>query len=457
LKWRWARLAMQLPMMALAGVVIYDGLRGPAVAPMNLAGVLPWIHWRGVLMFALLIAGNVFCLACPFTVPRTLARRWLPGGRAWPRWLRSKWLAVGLMVLFLWSYEAFSLWNSPWWTAWIVVGYFMAAAVVDGFFRGAAFCKYVCPIGQFNFVQSLVSPLEVKVRDAGTCASCRTKECIRGSGTIPGCEMRLFQPHKSGNMDCTFCLDCVHACPHENVGVLAVVPGRTLWSSSFHSGIGWFDKRRDLAALVFVLVFGAFANAGGMVGPVVQMQEQLWVRLGAPPQLVMTSLYYFVLLMLAPLLAVGIAAEASRRWAALPASSLQVATRYAYALVPLGFGMWLSHYSFHLLTSYGTIVPSSQRLAGDLGWTMFGEPLWQRACCMAVAEWIPHFEIMALDIGMLLSLYVGYRIAVADNLRMSQALRAFAPWGLLIVLLFAMGVWIVLEPMEMRGTLPMSG
>ena len=58
--------------------LILDGLRGPQVGPMNLAGVLPWIHWRGLLILSLLAAGNFFCMACPFIVPRTLARRWLP-------------------------------------------------------------------------------------------------------------------------------------------------------------------------------------------------------------------------------------------------------------------------------------------------------------------------------------------------------------------------------------------
>src|SRR5262249_31536405 len=149
------------------GLVIYDGLSGPAVSPMNLAGVLPWIHWRGLVILGLLAVGNVFCMACPFVLPRTLARRLLPRqSRSWPRWLRNKWLSVCLLIVFLWAYEALALWDSPWWTAWLALGYFVTAFVVDVLFRGAAFCKYVCPIGQFNFVQSLVSPLEVKVRDA---------------------------------------------------------------------------------------------------------------------------------------------------------------------------------------------------------------------------------------------------------------------------------------------------
>jgi cytochrome c oxidase assembly factor CtaG len=112
LKWRHARLALQLPMALLAALLILDGLRGPQAGPMNLAGVLPWIHWRGLLILSLLAGGNFFCLACPFTLPRAVARRWLPAGRDWPRWLRSKWLAVALLVLFLWAYEAFSLWDS---------------------------------------------------------------------------------------------------------------------------------------------------------------------------------------------------------------------------------------------------------------------------------------------------------------------------------------------------------
>ena len=189
LRWRHARLTLQLVMALLAGAVIVDGLTGTQVAGMNLAGVLPWIHWRGVLILGLLAAGNLSCMACPFLVPRTLARRWLPARLRWPRRLRGKWPAVILLALFFWAYEAFSLWDRPRWTAWIAVGYFVAAFAIDGLFRGASFCKHLCPIGQFNFVQSLVSPLEVKVRDEDVCTSCRTKDCIRGSssGVMGGC------------------------------------------------------------------------------------------------------------------------------------------------------------------------------------------------------------------------------------------------------------------------------
>jgi hypothetical protein len=146
-----------------------------------------------------------------------------------------------------------------------------------------------------------------------------------------------------------------------------------------------------------------------------------------------------------PLLAVGGAAALSRRWGRLKATTLEVATRYAYALIPLGFGMWLAHYGFHFLTSYDTAVPVGQRFAADLGLTWLGQPAWGCACCRPLTGWLLPLELLFLDVGLLLSLYTGYRLA--------PTLKALTPWALLMVLLFAAGVWILFQPMQMRGTL----
>ena len=103
------------------------GSGGPQLASKNLAGVLPWVHWRGFVVLALLIAGNLFCMACPFMLPRRLAKKLLPANRPWPKFIRSKWLAIGVLLVFFWAYEAFDLWASPWLTAWVVLTYFVAA------------------------------------------------------------------------------------------------------------------------------------------------------------------------------------------------------------------------------------------------------------------------------------------------------------------------------------------
>ena len=456
LRWRYARPALQLPMLVIATAVVADGFTGPEVAPMNLAGVLVWVHWRGLLILGLLIGGNFFCTACPFMLPRTLARRWLPVGMNWPCKLRGKWFALGLLVVFFTSYEAFALWDSPRLTAWIVVGYFAAAFLVDGLFRGAAFCKYVCPIGQFNFVQSLASPLEVSVRNPAVCAACETKDCIRGRDDIPGCELELFQPGKQGNMDCTFCLDCVHACPHGNIGILAGPPGRELPDDPPRSGVGRFGQRPDIAALVVVLVFAAFANAAGMVGPVLAWKSEVQRGFGLRSPLPLVIGLYAIALLALPAVLMGAAAWTSRALGGLTLGTPRVAVRFAPSLVPLGFAMWTAHYGFHLATSYDSAWPVTQRFAAELGWTRLGEPEWVCGCCRGTGDWITKAELFVLDLGLLLTLYIAYHTA-RRVAREGRHLGAFVPWAVLAMILFAAGVWVVLQPMQMRGTMLGAG
>ena len=58
----------QVGMLLVAIAVVADGFRGTPVAALNLAGVLPWIHWRALSMVALLLVGNLFCLGLSFHV-----------------------------------------------------------------------------------------------------------------------------------------------------------------------------------------------------------------------------------------------------------------------------------------------------------------------------------------------------------------------------------------------------
>jgi hypothetical protein len=194
-----------------------------------------------------------------------------------------------------------------------------------------------------------------------------------------------------------------------------------------------------------------------MIAPVVEWQGVISGWLGEPPRILLISLFYVLSIGAAPVLLVGAAAAMSRNLAKLSDSKWRLATRYAYAFVPLGFAMWLAHHGFHLFTSYATIVPVTQRMSLDFGLPPLGQPEWQQACCAGVAEWIVKFELLALDFGLLASLLTGYRIAGADAQSGWRTVKAFAPWAVLLVLLFALGVWIVTEPMEMRGTLTPRG
>jgi len=108
-------------------------------------------------------------------------------------------------LLFFWAYEAFNLWDSPRSTAMLVIGYFAAAIIVDGLFKGASFCKYVCPIGQYQFIQSLISPVEVGVRISQFARRVKRMTAFAETTSSADASCNSFQPRKTSNMDCTFC------------------------------------------------------------------------------------------------------------------------------------------------------------------------------------------------------------------------------------------------------------
>ena len=459
-RWKHGRSAMQVPLLMLAALVLYDGFFGPSLAPKNLAGVLPWVHWRGLVVLALLLAGNLFCMACPFMLPRRLGKKLGLDGHAWPRRLPGKWLAAGLLVAYFWGYEAFDLWASPWLTAWVVAGYFLAAFVIDAFFKGAAFCKHVCPIGQFNFVNSMTSPVEVAVRDPRTCLDCTTKDCIRGrvdpqtaAITQPGCELWLFQQRKIGNMDCTFCLDCVRACPYDNVGVLYRNPLGDLTSTANRSGIGRLGERLDIAALILVLVFGSVVNAFGMVSPVYRLERWLAGVLGASSEPVVLGLIFVTGIAVIPAALTGIAAWASRQLAgagAGPARVVAIAARYIPALIPLGFAMWLAHYGYHFFTGALTIVPLAQSFLADMGIGILGEPRWDLAPILP-SKVIDYIEVAALGLGFYTSVAVARSIAADVHADPAAARRAVVPWVILAALILGASILLMSLPMDMRG------
>lgn len=451
-----ARRAAQAVLLLLAAAVIADGLLGPRMSPMNLAGVLPWTYWRGLVVVALLAVGNLFCMACPFMLPRALARRLLPARRAWPRPLRGKWLAAALLVAYLCAYEAFDLWDSPRATAAIALSYFAAALAVDGIFRGAAFCKHVCPIGQFHFVHATVSPFSIGARRAAVCRACTTADCVRGNAQQRGCELELFIPEKRGNLDCTLCFDCVRACPHDNVGLFAVAPAAELAGDPPRSSLRRLSERPDVAALALVCVFGAFANAAGMLATVLTAEDALATRLGLASPVALTIVALLLALVVLPVASLGATVAIGRRLSGATAAPRALACRLALALVPLGLAMWSAHFLFHFATGIGTAVPVAQRALADLGATWLAAPDWSHAAMMRRPDWLTGLELLLLDAGLLLSLAVGWRAALdlsagPSARRGGRAVALHLPWAILALALWGAGVWIVFQPMQMRG------
>jgi polyferredoxin len=446
LRWRWGRLVFQVFFFAVAALVIYDGLTGPQLAPENSATVLAWVHYRGFVILALLLVGNLFCFACPFTLPRTLARRLSLAGGRWPRALRNKWVSIGGLFVIFWLYEWLDLWASPWLTAWVAVAYFLGSFILEAAFSESPFCKYVCPLGAFNFVYATASPLQIRPLQASVCHSCAGKECVNGSGRIPGCGTELFVPTVQSNMDCTFCLDCARACPYDNVALSPRQPLNELVHDRWLS-------RWDLAFLVVALTFFGISNAFGMVSPVYAVHNWMARSLGIESDGVRLLIIFGILNLGVPALVVfGGAWLSTALGQRTGQSPLQLASRYAPAFVPMGFGIWLAHYGFHFSIAGLTIVPVMQSFLLDHGLNWLGsQPAWGLSRVLP-QEWIFPLQVTAVLAGFFVGLYVLSRRALRPGTPPMTAFRELLPWAIVLLLVTAACLSIFNLPMEMRGT-----
>ncbi|MFV0446827.1 MAG: cytochrome c oxidase assembly protein [Planctomycetaceae bacterium] len=463
------RKCFRVVVLLLTVCVVVDGIAGPQVAPLNLAGVLPWIHWRGLLVIALVLGGNFFCMVCPFTALNGMigaagpskARQSVGFSKLlrWPDQLRTKWLAVGILLLFYWAYECFALWDRPKATSIIIVCFFAGAYLLNRLFREAPFCKYVCPIGQFNFVQSLLSPSTVAVASTSVCSRCSTRDCIIGNEEQSGCQLELFQPAKIGNMDCTYCFDCSDACPHDNVELVQIERGSDLYDDPHRAGIGRLSQRFDIAALIIVLFFAALVNAAWMTSPLLELEDYLVQSTGGSRVIVVTLGMLCVLVLLPAFLMYAIG-HTGQQWVkgkitedANQAIKTYLARR-APILVPLGLSMWLAHYLFHLVTTWDSALIAFQRAFAQLsGRNLEIGPI-ACACCRADSiAWLLPMEFLFLAVGLCSSFVILFHVTKRESDSRPGFVRSMLMWTVFLATYYAVCLWIVLQPMQMRGAI----
>ncbi len=486
-RWRHARLLVQLPLLVLAVFVIVDGFTGRQLAPRNLATTTVWLHYRGLVVIALLMVGNLFCGACPLMLTRG-PTRWLKSltrvELRWPRWLRSKALVIGLLLAFFLAYEVFDLWQSPWITAWLVIGYFLAALTVDALFPAGTFCRYVCPLGNFNFAIATVAPTQIATVDPDVCESCVHKPCLHGRvtdtaereglwqatdgtlrgavdgprrahfiplaeivtpngvGRFPGCETGIFVPTAASTMDCTLCLNCVRACPYDNVALRVRPP----WSEVVRDG--WRHRGGRWTLLLGVaLAWWGLLNAFAMVPPFFAAADTIAAALGTRSEALVLGVLY------AAVTAVGLTGTIAAAWSADRVGGARTGPgaafdRWAIVVVVLGVGFWAAHYMFHFLTGAASIVPVFEHFFAYRGAAI--DPNW-RLAQLVPTRWLFPIGAGLVSAAAALALGVTARIAVRDFGRRG----ALAMWvmGAFVLVVAALQVLLLGLPMEMRGTL----
>jgi ferredoxin len=449
LRWRWGRLLFQIPLYLILVLIVYDGFTGPQFAPENTATVLAWVHYRGLVILILLMAGNFFCMACPFTIPRTIARRLSLRGGRWPARFRNKWVSILSLFAIFWLYEWLDLWASPFLTAWVAVAYLVVSFALEVWFAESPFCKYVCPLGAFNFTFSMLSPLQITERNLMVCRECEGKECVNGSDQVLGCGTELFVPTLRTNMDCTFCLDCARACPYDNVALRVRNPLK-------EARRRLEPPRFALSFLILSLVFTGLMNAFGMVPPVYRLQSWLTNALGVRSEATRLLLVFGIGNLLVPaavLIPIALLSKAHNQ--SLFESARSQALRFVPSLLPLGAGIWLAHYGFHLAIGGLAIIPVFQSFLLDHRITLLGStPRWELSMLLPQG-WIFPLQVAAILAGLFASLASLALSGLDPDHPPMESFKRILPWAILFVLLAIAALSVFNLPMEMRGTLQM--
>ena len=300
----------------------------------------------------------------------------------------------------------------------------------------------------------MMSPTELRIVDRQTCRSCQTSDCIKGrpaeaGHTVQrGCELGLFLPMKVGNLDCTMCLDCVHACPHDNIALTTRTPGAELLEQGRRSGIGRLALRVDLAALAVVFTFAALVSAFAMTSPAYAVEQRVATALGATSEWPALAIVFVVGLLILPAVLLGIAGAVTRGLEGVGGSLRSTVVRYAYALIPIGFGIWLAHYGFHLLTGVLTVVPVAQSAVVDaFGRALLGGPAWGWVGLQPGSVF--PIQLGCVVLGAAGSMGLVHAISLRDQ--PSRPALSSVPWLAVVALIATAALWILAQPMEMRA------
>jgi len=229
-------LALQIVTLLAAGALVAVGLGvGLGVPPQwlatlrrtNLATLVVWgLWWPGVLALTL-VAGRLWCTICPLELLQRLgdaaARR-----VGWPRaalgpFQRQGWLALALYGALLALVFGIATHRVPHFTALVLLSLAGLAFITGLAIREPrSFCRSLCPLTLLLRVYGRFAPWQLDRHDPAVCKTCASRDCVAEENRYRfdgrSCPSRLIPYQRAPTDDCVLCLQCVKACPHENLG-----------------------------------------------------------------------------------------------------------------------------------------------------------------------------------------------------------------------------------------------
>ena len=195
-------------------VIIMMGLFGPQDHSRNVSLFFAWGIWWVSIVMSWFFLGKSWCGICPFPgIGRVLQMLGLSLNRE-PSVLLSKYrstFALTFFAIIIWAESVTNMKNWPFGTALLLLSILIGASIMGIFFRGQAWCRYLCPMGKIIGAAATLSIIELRP-DLRKCKTCRSFSCKKGTPTAEGCPVYLGAFNIRNNIDCLMCGRCVYLC-----------------------------------------------------------------------------------------------------------------------------------------------------------------------------------------------------------------------------------------------------
>jgi len=441
--------AVILPNLFIFVIVVISGFVGTPVGNMSFAVVFVWILWWFALMTVLTpLFSRLWCMICPLPafgdwlqrrgfIKKEGGFRWFGLNKPWPAPLKNLW-PVNFIFLFIATFIVL-LTTRPVVTSILLLTLFVLGTVLALLFAKRAFCRYICPVGGFLGLYSMFASFEIRPKDRTLCERHVTKECVRGSDTSFGCPWLIYPGGLERNNFCGLCMECIKACPYNNLAVrirrfakdLLVKSGRALdevykahimlalaliYIAITQGPWGWL---RDWGNVFYKPTYG-FALSG-IQGFAIHAAI-VWSS-----SLIIVPGVFYLFCALSKYLAKG------------EGSTKNVFINFSYTLIPIGLAGWIGFSIPIILVNWSYILNVISDPLG-WGWDLFGTKYipWQPV----LLEAIPYLQILAVIIGLIYSIKYGSEISKQVYQDERRAVGAFLPIAIFLILVSILFIWL---------------
>ncbi|MBI5960044.1 MAG: 4Fe-4S binding protein, partial [Chloroflexi bacterium] len=322
-------------------LAILTGLVGTPAGSRNFNIIFVWIVWWALLIIVMVpFFGRLWCAICPIPAPgEWLQRRSIVQRRAgklftlnrrWPRRLKNMWLQnFGFLGVAMFSTIILT---RPSVSAWVLFSFLLVGVVLSAVYKNRIFCRYVCPVGGFIGLYSMLSPVELRVEDQGICASHTTKDCITGNENGYGCPWMVFPGNLTRNTYCGLCVECLKTCPKNNIVINLRPFGSDLMVAK--------ERRLDEAYKAFIMLGCALLYSVVLLGPWGWLKN--WANMDTLPHWAIYAAGFVTINLLALPGLFGLVTFLSQKLSGQAVPLRRLFVDYAYTLVPLGLSGWIA-------------------------------------------------------------------------------------------------------------------